>query len=574
MHAKSAHRSPEESDMQDEAKTKRQLIIELQELRKRFAALDVDGDAQGGTPQRTLPASNGRNESEELLRIFIERSPAAFAMFDREMRYLSASPRWLSDYNLGERDLRGVSHYEVFPEIRWKTVHRRGLAGEVVRADNDRFERADRSVQWLRWEVRPWRNQAGDISGIVIFSEDITELKQAEAERARLEVENRQLHKAESLGRMAGAIAHLFNNQLSVVIGNLEVALLDLSGDAAIRENVVEAMRAARRSSEVSGLMLTYLGQTTDKAEPLDLSEICRQNLPVLRDAMPEGIALDIDLLSSGPVIRANPKDIHQVMNHLITNGWESIEHRTGTVTLATKIIPVSGIAKSNLAPIDWKPAADIFACLEVTDTGCGIAEEVLDKIFDPFYTTKFTGRGLGLAVVLGIVKTLGGAIGVENREKQGSTFRVFLPLLTGEFTLPSKKATEVHQIEQGGTVLLVEDQDMVRKIAESMLKRIGFEVLAASGGAKALELLRENPDQVCCVITDLTMPGMDGWETLAALRKIRPQIPVVMVSGHDEAHAMGRDYPEQPDVFLHKPFLTGDLEAAINTASQKPLCN
>jgi two-component system, cell cycle sensor histidine kinase and response regulator CckA len=566
--------------MQDDAKTKGQLIIELKALRKRLAAIDVAGERQVGTSQRTFPASNGSNEelreSEELLRIFIERSPAAFAMFDREMRYLSASRRWLSDFNLGESDLRGVSHYEVFPEIteRWKTVHRRGLAGEVVRADNDRFERADGSVQWLRWEVRPWRNQAGDIAGIVIFSEDITQLKNAEAERARLKAQNWQLQKAESLGRMAGAIAHLFNNHLTVVIGNLEMALMDLSGDAVIREDVIEAMRAARQSAEISELLLSYLGQSTAKHEPLDLSDVCRLNLPMFRDAVPEGVALETDLLSPGPVAHANANQMRQVLTHLVTNGWESIRHTAGTVTLTTRIIPAFDIPKPHLAPIDWKPTADLFACLEVTDTGCGIAEEDLGKIFDPFFTTKLTGRGLGLAVVLGIVKTWGGAIDVESQQNKGSTFRVFLPLITGELPRPSENATEVHQVEQGGTVLLVEDQDMVRKMAKTMLHRMGYEVVAASGGTEAVKLFRKNPDQVRLVITDLTMPGMNGWETMAALRKIRPHIPVVLVSGHDEAHAMGRDYPEQPHVFLHKPYFKSDLEAAIDTALKKSVSN
>jgi signal transduction histidine kinase/CheY-like chemotaxis protein len=404
------------------------------------------------------------------------------------------------------------------------------------------------------------------------LTHDITERKRAEEDRARLESENRQLQKVESLARMAGAIAHLFNNHLAVVIGNLELALMDLSADAPVRVDLIEAMRAARRSADVSGLMLTYLGQTTDKGEPQDLSDICRHNLPMLRDAVPKGVALKTDLLSPGPVARANTIQMRQVLTHLVTNGLESIGHTAGTVTLATRIIPASEISKFHLTPIGWKPAADAFSCLEVTDTGCGMAEEDLDKIFDPFYTTKITGRGMGLAVVLGLVKTWGGAIGVESQQNEGSTFRVFLPLVTGELSRVSEKATEAHQVEQGGTVLLVEDQDTVRKMAESMLKRLGYEVLAASGGTEAVKMFRENADPVRCVITDLSMPGMDGWETLAALRKIRPHIPVILVSGHDEAHAMGGHYPEQPEVFLHKPYLKSDLEAAIDTALKKPM--
>ena len=401
---------------------------------------------------------------------------------------------------------------------------------------------------------------------------DITDRKRGEAERARLEAENRQLQKAESLGRMAGSIAHIFNNQLAVVLGNLELALMDLSEDDIIRSNLIEAMRAARRSADVSGLMLTYLGQNVGIPEPLDLLEVCSQNLPMLRDTMPEGIILKTDLLSPGSVARANAGQLQQVLTNLITNGWESIGHSDGTVTLATRIIPISEIPKSHLWPMGWKPAEESFACLEVTDTGCGIAEDDLDKIFDPFYTTKFAGRGLGLAVVLGIVNAWGGAISVESKKDRGSIFRVFLPLVTDAVPLPTEKVTEAHQIELGGTVLLVDDQDTVRKMAESMLKRLGFEVLAASGGAEAVNLLLDNPDVIRCVITDLTMPGMDGWQTLAALQEIRPHIPVIVVSGHDEAHVKTGNYSRQPHVFLHKPYSKAELLAAIDTALKRPV--
>lgn len=410
----------------------------------------------------------------------------------------------------------------------------------------------------------------GGVTRLLTMVLDITDRNRAEAERARLEAENLQLQKAKSLGRMAGAIAHLFNNQLSVVIGNLELALVDLSEDAAIRESLIDAMRAARRSAETSGLMLTYIGQSTDKGDLLDLSKVCRQNLPVLQNAMPEGVALKTELMPSGPVVRAQADQIKKVLTNLIANGWESIGHGTGAVTLATRIIPASEIPKSNLFPVDWKPAGVVFSCLEVTDTGCGMAEDNLDNIFDPFYTTKFTGRGLGLAVVLGIVKSWGGAIGVESRKNQGSTFRVFLPLVGDELPRPPEDATEVHHVDFGGAVLLVDSQDSVRNMAQSMLERLGYEVLAVSGGAEAVSLLRETPDRVRCVVTDLTMSGMDGLETLAALRKIRPLIPVVLTSGNDEAQVMMGRYSEQPQAFLHKPYSKDDLQAAIDMALKK----
>ena len=450
--------------------------------------------------------------------------------------------------------------WEAFQELK------NGKVNEYQR--EKRYLRKDGTIIWVNVNVTLLVNVDRSTVGFAVI-EDITRRKQAEEDRLRLEQRIQQAQKAESLGRMAGAIAHLFNNQLGVVMGNLELALMDLSGDAPIREDLNEAMRAARRSAEISGLMLTYLGQSAGMPEPLDLSDVCRQNLPMLQNAMPEGIALKTDLLSSGPIVSAHANEMLQVLTNLINNGSESIGNGAGTVTLATSIIQASEIPESHLVPIGWKPAAETFACLEVTDTGCGIAEEDLNKIFDPFFTTKFTGRGLGLAVVLGLVKTWGGAISVESKNNQGSILRVLLPLITDELPRSSENAMKPHLIEPGGKVLLADDQDSVRKMAESMLRRMGYEVLAASGGAEAVGLFLENLDQVRFVITDLTMPGMDGWHTLVALREIRPLIPVILVSGHDEAHAMVRDYPEQPHLFLHKPYSKAELQAAIDKALQ-----
>ncbi len=298
-----------------------------------------------------------------------------------------------------------------------------------------------------------------------------------------------------------------------------------------------------------------------------DLSEVCRQNLPMLQDAIQEGIVLKPNLLSSGSGDRARSNQMQQVLTHLVTNGWESRGDGAGTVTLAKRIIPASELPKSFLAPAGWEPSSDTLSCLEVTDTGFEIPEDDLNKIFDPSFVSKCAERGLGLAEVLEIVKSWGGAIGVESKNDQGIIFRVFLPQVTDAFPQGSEEATKAHQVEPGGTVLLVEDEDTLRSMAESMLKHLGYEVLATSGGAEAVKLLRENSDRVRCVITDLAMPGMDGWQTLTALRKIQPHITVILASGYDEAQVMSGDHPEHPQAFLHKPYSMGGLQATIDTA-------
>jgi len=305
-----------------------------------------------------------------------------------------------------------------------------------------RMKHNDGSWVWVldRGKVISWTedNKPLMVSGT---HQDITRQKQTEMELMERKKQSQQLEKAESLNRMAGAIAHNFNNQLSVVIGNLELALDDLPDDTEIYEFLNEAINAAQRSSKISGSMLTYLGQSTIKLEVLNLSEVCRHILPLLHDTIQqENITLETDFMVPGPVVASNANQIQTVLTNLISNSVEAIGDGKGEITLKIKTLPASDIPKIHIAPIDWQPNAEIFACLEVNDTGCGISDEDIDKIFDPFFTTKFTGRGMGMSVILGIVKTWKGAVSAESRKGYGSIFRIFLPLSTDESPRQSEK--------------------------------------------------------------------------------------------------------------------------------------
>jgi signal transduction histidine kinase len=253
------------------------------------------------------------------------------------------------------------------------------------------------------------------------------------AEKTELEAQNRQLQKAESLGRMAGAIAHHFNNQLQTVMGNLELALSEmLEGDAdTITDCLNEAMGATHRASEVSGLMLTYLGQIPTKRSPQDLSRICRKNLPLFIAAMPKEVHLKTDLSLTGPTVHANENQIRQVLTNLIGNAREAMGAGEKTIHLSVRETAAADIPTLFRFPAGWVPKTPAYACIEVSDTGCGIPHPDIEKIFDPFFTTRFTGRGMGLPVTLGIVHATGGVITVESEPGQGSVFRVFLPLST-----------------------------------------------------------------------------------------------------------------------------------------------
>jgi PAS domain S-box-containing protein len=259
---------------------------------------------------------------------------------------------------------------------------------------------------------------------------DVTERKQLEAEHRSLEQRLQQIQKAESLARMAGAVAHHFNNMLAVILGNLEMAREELSSEERALSNIAEAYKAARRAADISRLMLTYLGQDPAPRHPLDLSAVCRSGLESRRADIQKGCRLKQDLPEPGPVITGNAAQMKQVLDVLVENAWEALAERPeGVMIVSVGAADSSDIGKIPRFPADWIASDRAYARLTVTDNSDGMDEETIGRIFDPFFTTKFTGRGLGLPAALGIVKAHGGCVTVESSPGRGSVFRVFLPL-------------------------------------------------------------------------------------------------------------------------------------------------
>ena len=388
---------------------------------------------------------------------------------------------------------------------------------------------------------------------------DITDRKQIEAQ-------NRQLLKAESLGRMAGAIAHNFNNQLAAVMMNLELLQQDLPLQAGARLQLSEALQSARKAADISTQMLVYLGQTTVHREPLDLSEACRLCLPLLQEAESRIAVLKADLPAPGPVINSNANQIQQVLTNLLTNAWEASRAGSDAIRLTVKQVSATAIPVVNRFPIAWQPQAPAYACLEVADSGGGIPAGDIEKLFDPFFTSKFIGKGLGLSVVLGIVRGHDGGITVESEPGWGSVFRVFLPLTAA--TVPPKVVAVVpaSQMAGRGVVLVVDDELSLRAAVTRALQRVGYKVLTAMDGVEGVELFERHRNEINCVLCDLTMPRMGGWETLNALRKLAPGFPVIFSSGYDEASVMEGHHPELPQAYLCKPY---ELKALFNAISQ-----
>ena len=373
-----------------------------------------------------------------------------------------------------------------------------------------------------------------------------------------------QLQERESLNRMARAIAHHFNNQLQVVTGNLELALATLpDGAMGSAQCLVDALQAARRTAEVNGGLLTYLGSTRGKQEPMDFAEVCRSSLPVLTAALPGKVTVEADLPAPGPIVKTNAALVCQMLTQLVTNAVEAMEKRPGAVRLRVGTLAPEEAPAEHRFPIDAKPPAGPCACLEVTEPGCGIAEGDLKDLFDPYYSNKFPGRGMGLALVLGIVRVHEGAIAVESKPGRGTTFRVYLPLAAEAGAQPPGKGKGA-AVSGRGKVLLAEDDEGVRMMTAKLLARMGFEVIQAVDGAEAVELFAKRKDEIRWVLSDVTMPRMDGWDVLTAVRKLCPGMPVVLATGYDPSSMGVDDYPDQPEMLLRKPYGFVELQEAI----------
>jgi len=409
------------------------------------------------------------------------------------------------------------------------------------------------------YEARMVASGAREVTAIV---RDTTEKNLAIAEKSQLEYQLHHLQKEESLGRMAGAIAHRFNNLLQGIIGNLELAL-SKQPDGEISDFLSDAINTSHKASEISRLMLTYLGQTSGRRITIDLAHSCQRYLPLLQTTIPADVILITDIPTPGPMISSNATQVQQILANLVTNAWEAIGVGAGEIRLPVGMESAATIGTLHRFPVDWQPTRDEYAFLKIQDTGVGIAPEDIDQILDPFFSTKFTGRGLGLAVVLGIVKAHNGAVVIESERGLGTSFKIYFPLSHDSESVSNTDQTPLSAPFGHRTVLLVEDENQVRELTTLMLKHLGYEVIEAADGIEAIDQFRQNAGKIDCVVCDLIMPRMNGWMTLAALRQMEADLPVVFVSGYDEIQVLQGDHPDKPNAILSKPF---DLIALQNT--------
>lgn len=347
-------------------------------------------------------------------------------------------------------------------------------------------------------------------------------------ERKKLEARIQKAQKLEAIGTLAGGIAHDFNNILFPLVGYAEMLKMDLPHDSPLQSHINRILSAALRSRDLVKQILTYSRQGDQDVKPIKLPPIVKEALTLIRSSIPTTIEIQHDIDSDCGIVIADPSQLHQILMNLATNAYHAMEETGGRLKVHLHQIRLE--SDHSLSP-EMTPGE--YAHLTVADTGIGIEKDVMDKIFDPYFTTKEVGKGtgLGLSVVRGIVKSCNGDIRIDSEVGKGTEVHVYLPIMDQRV---DDIQTDRDEPIRGGSekILLVDDEEIVVRMEQEMLQRLGYRVAIRTGSIEALEAFKANPNAFDLVVTDMTMPNMTGVQLTMEIRKIRQDIPVILCTG------------------------------------------
>jgi PAS domain S-box-containing protein len=441
-------------------------------------------------------------------------------------------------------------------------------SGEPFQVEARMWDRHEGRWRWVMGRAVAVRDASGKVVKWFGTCTDIDEQKTSQ--QAML-----QAQKLESVGLLAGGIAHDFNNLLVGIMGGASFALESIPESHPAFDVLQTVVGASERAAHLTRQMLAYARKGNFIVVPVDLSEMVMKTTQFINASVPKSVQVQFQLASGLPTVQADPGGIQQVVMNLIINAAEAVGEKSGRVmvrTRAERIEPAGsrrGVDGAPLSPGD-------YAVLEVEDSGCGIEPSILAKIFDPFFSTKFAGRGLGLAAVGGVIRSHRGAIEVDTETGKGSTFRVLLP---ASQQAPAAAAQAAGEIARKGeeTILVIDDEEVVRHVAQSALGMLGYQVIVTERGAEGLDAIRQNT-AISLVLLDMSMPGLSGKEVLEALRKIRPDLPVIVCSGYSEGEVFRQFSGLKMDGVLQKPFtnvaLTSKIRSVLDAQKKNFIAN
>ncbi|NOX33228.1 MAG: response regulator [Deltaproteobacteria bacterium] len=441
-----------------------------------------------------------------------------------------------------------------------KNSVKKATKGGFVRYETTSISR-DGEIRNIDISLKPVVNPAGDMALIIAEGRDITEFKKAARERKNLAVQLEKSQKMEAIGTLAGGIAHDFNNILSAVLGYAQLAELSLDSPIKVKGYIGQIVKGAKRAAGLTQQILTFSRQTEYEKQPLSLYLVVKEALKLLRSSIPATIEINENIVSKAKVL-ADPTQMHQVIMNLCTNAYHAMDEIGGILTVQLQELEISG-DKDFFNRVMKKGR---YLELEVTDTGFGMDEKILLKVFDPYFTTKEVGKGtgFGLALVHAIVDEHDGYIKVESSVGQGASFYVYLPLVerdTPQYTFIKEK-----KLFKGGTerIMVVDDEEDIRLVAQEFLTYYGYTVTAFDNGSTAFKAFEKDPDQFDLIVTDMTMPGMTGDELAMRVMTLRKNMPVILCTGYSEAVSEIKALEMGIRKYIQKPVSNDELAASI----------
>ncbi|HLA78359.1 MAG TPA: PAS domain S-box protein, partial [Vicinamibacteria bacterium] len=520
------------------------------EYEGKAAILSVNRDVS-----RARRAEEALRESERRFREIVETANEGIWVVDPEGNTGFVNPR------MGE--ILGYSTEEMAGKTLFDFMDEAGLALAQTALDDLppgatsrhqlRFRRKDGSELWALVSTSPVTDRGGRYAGVVNLIADISDHKRSEEAL-------RQAQKLESLGVLAGGVAHDFNNLLAVILGQNSLALGKLPPGHGARGNLEKAITAVNRAADLAGKMLSYSGKGHFEIKQLDLSALIREGQSLYQAAVPKNVSLVLDLPDDLPPVDADAGQIRQVLMSLILNGAEAIGEAAGTVRVTTGTAKVGALDEALWRHTGQPLAPGRYVSVEVRDNGGGMDAETIPRIFDPFFSTKFVGRGLGLAATLGVVRGHQGGIRVESVPGQGSVFTLVFPLAKAARAAAPRPTGR----PRSGAILVVDDEAVLREVVREVLETEGYPVWEASEGQEALDLFAPDPSAVALVLLDLSMPGMGGEEAFKHMRQLDPEVQVVLTSGFSEAEATRHFGGLGLAGFIQKPYAIPDLLSLI----------
>jgi two-component system cell cycle sensor histidine kinase/response regulator CckA len=506
--------------------------------------------------------------SEARLQDILDHSPALIFLKDLEGRYLVCNQPLAILCQRPHDEIIGKTDAQLFPAAQVKLYREHDAVVMAVGRPME-FEEPAVTAQGPRTyfvHKFPLRDEKGHTYALCGIATDITDRKAAEDQKLRLERQLLESQKLESLGVLAGGIAHDFNNILTAILGNASLAGMELSKDHKIQPQLRQIEHASRRAADLCAQMLAYAGKAAFIIAPVNLTSLVRDTAALLEVTVGKRARLELQIAEGLPAAQGDITQLRQIVMNLVLNAADAMGQRAdGVITVTTfcRDLPADFFQQAVQAPA---MEAGRYVGLEVRDNGSGMTPEVLARIFEPFFTTKFSGRGLGLAAVLGIIQSHKGALFVDTVAGQGTSFRFFLPVAAAGTVHSSHhpfgllpEGNSLH-----GTVLLVDDEQAVRRVTVTALTSLGLKAIEAADGHAAIRLYQGQPDAIDLILLDLTMPGISGEETISRLREINPEARIIVMSGYSEGETMQRCAMLGISGYLPKPFELADLAVRL----------